>query len=465
MSKRIFSSILVFSVVVLSLPFVCGCNAPREQLIAFNQYFEASDFNSATAFAEKNIQKRKNPNGEDLLWTLQAAAAKRILQDYNSSTQLLDNAEKHLQYYDTRPSLGDEVAAIAINDNAMPYKGEEYDGVMANTYKALNFMSENKPDLARVEFNRAIDRQRRTKEKFEKEIKETKEKIDKMPYGNLINQTISDPNMGQTLHNKYPELYEYQAYKDYTNPFVTYLASVYFNAVGEPSTARDLLKETYGLVPENKYVEAEFKETEELLAKNENFKNTVWVVFENGLGPVKEEFRIDLPLFIAIHQVYYAGIALPKLQYRDSAFSYLQIEADGTQYNTAVVSNMDRVINSEFKKDFDAILMRAIISTTGKIVAQYALTQQGSDAANIGAMLIAAYSFATTAADVRIWTALPKDFQIARFPKPQNKILKITPFNAQPFDIELPNCDNVLVYVKIINRNSRPVYNIITVKN
>ncbi|MGA2915806.1 MAG: hypothetical protein ABSE89_07245 [Sedimentisphaerales bacterium] len=456
MNKRIFLSIIIAA----ELLFVFGCNAPREQLLAYNNYFEASDFNSASGYAEKKIHKGKNPDGDDLLWTLQAAAARRILKDFNSSTQYFDTAEKDLHYYDTRFSL-DEVTAIAINDNAMPYKGEEYDGVMANTYKALNFMSENKPDLARVEFNRAIDRQRRTKEKFEKEISERKAQIDKMPYGNLVNQTTSDPKMEQTLHDKYPQLYEYQAYKDYINPFVTYLASVYFNATGEPSTARDLLKETYGLVPENKYVEAEFKETEELLAKNENFKNTVWVVFENGLGPVKEEFRIDLPLFVATSRVLYAGIALPKLKYRDIAFSYLQIEADGKSYDTAVVSNMDRVIHSEFKKDFESILFRAIISTTGKVVAQYALSQQDSAAANIGSIMIAAYSFATNAADVRIWTSLPKDFQIARFPKPQNKMLKITPLNAQPFDIELPDCDNVLVYIKIINRNSRPVCNII----
>jgi len=457
MSKRIFSSIIIAA----GLLFICGCNAPREQLLAYNKYFEASDFNSASTFAEKNIKKRTNPDGDDLLWTLQAAAAKRILKDYNSSTQYFDNAEKHLQYYDKRSSLGDDISTVVINDNAMPYKGEEYDGVMANTYKALNFMSENKPDLARVEFNRAIDRQRRTKEKFEKEIRETNAKIAKAKYGNLINQTISDPNTEQTLHNKYPELYEYQAYKDYTNPFVTYLASVYFNAIGESSTARDLLKETYGLVPDNKYVEAEFKETEKLLDKNENFKNTVWLVFENGLGPVKEEFRIDLPLFIATSSVLYAGIALPKLQYRDSAFACLQIEADGTSYNTLVVSNIDRVIHSEFKKDFESILLRAIISTTGKVAAQYVLSSQDSTAATIGSIMIAAYSFATNAADVRIWTSLPKDFQIARFPKPQNKILKITPLNSETFDIELPDSDNILVYVKIIQRNSKPVYSVI----
>ncbi len=461
MNKRILPSIFIFSAIILSLPLVCGCNAPREQLLTYNKYFEASDFNSASTFAEKNIAKRKNPDGDDLLWTLQAAAAKRILKDYNSSTRYFDTAEKHLQYYDMRPSLGDEISAVAINDNAMPYKGEEYDGVMANTYKALNFLSENKPDLARVEFNRAIDRQRRTKEKFEKEISETKAKIEKMPYGSLINQTISDSNMEQTLHDKYPELYEYQAYKDYTNPFVTYLASVYFNSIGESSTARDLLKETYGLVPDNKYIEAEFKETEKLPDKNENPKNTVWLIFENGLGPVKEEFRLDLPLFIATSRVQYFGIALPKLQYRDSAFGCLQIEADGAHYNTLVVSNMDRVIHSEFKKDFESILTRAIISTTAKVAAQYVLSSQDSTAATIGSIMIAAYSFATNAADVRIWTSLPKDFQIARFPRPQNKILKITPLNSQTFDIELPECNNVLVYIKIIQRNSNPVYTVI----
>jgi hypothetical protein len=461
MSKRIFLPIIIFSITVAYLPFVCGCNAPREQLLTFNKYFETSDFNSASAFAEKNIKKRKNPDGDDLLWTLQAAAARRALKDYNSSTQYFDTAEKHLQYYDRRSSLGDEISAVAINDNAMPYKGEEYDGVMANTYKALNFMLENKPDLARVEFNRALDRQRRTKEKFEKEISETKAKIDKSPYGGLINSTISDPNMGQTLHDKYPELYEYQAYKDYTNPFVSYVASVYFNSIGESSTARDLLKETYGLVPDNKYVAEEFEETEKILAANKTFRNTVWLIFENGLGPVKEEFRIDLPLFIATSRIQYAGIALPKLKYRDIAFPCLQIEADGAHYNTIVVSSMDRVIHSEFKKDFESILTRAIISTTAKVAAQYVLSSQDSTAATIGSIMVAAYSFATNAADVRIWTSLPKDFQIARFPKPRNKILKITPLNSETFDIELPDSDNVLVYVKIIQRNSKPVYSVI----
>jgi hypothetical protein len=462
MNKRIYVLIIVFTTIVLSLPLISGCNSMQERLQSFNERFEAADFNSAAISAQKHFDKnRKNPNNDDLLWILQAAAAKRSFKDYNSSTKSFDKAEDFLKFYDLRWSGGDQAAAMVVNDNVIPYQGKQYDRVMVNAYKALNFMAQGNFDLARVEFNRALDRQRRTKEIFEKEIRQEKEKLDKAQCGNLAKSTLNDPKLGQALHDKYPELDEYQAYSNYINPFVTYLASVYYNGTGQPSEARNLLKETCGLVPENNSIAQEFNETEKLLAENGTFKNTVWVIFENGVGPVKEEFRIDLPIFIATNRVFYAGIALPKLKYRDSAITSLQIDSNGTIYNTSVVCNMDRVIHSEFKKDFDAALLRAIISTTAKVIAQYALTSQGSSGASLLAMGIAAYSFMTNDADIRIWTALPKDFQFAKLPRPQNNILKITPANCQTFDIQLPNCNNVLVYIKIVQRNAKPVYEII----
>jgi hypothetical protein len=222
-----------------------------------------------------------------------------------------------------------------------------------------------------------------------------------------------------------------------------------------------LLKETVGLVPENKNIANEFEETENLIAAGQTVKNTVWVIFENGLGPRKDEFRIDLPLFIATDRVQYAGIALPRLTYRDNAFPYLMIDVNGVKYDTIVVGNMDRVINAEFKKDFDGILARAIISTAGKVMTQYALTNQDSRDGDIGSILVAIYSFVTNAADVRIWTALPKDFQAVRLQMPQNKALRITPASGETFDIHLPDCDNVLVYIKITQRNSAPICEVI----
>jgi uncharacterized protein len=121
---------------------------------------------------------------------------------------------------------------------------------------------------------------------------------------------------------------------------------------------------------------------------------------------------------------------------------------------------MDRVVQTEFSKEYPGILIRAIMSATAKAVAQYAIEQQGSNAATAMSFTMAAYSFATTAADVRIWTALPKDFQVARLPKPKNGRLKITPPGSAPIDIDIPQCNNAVVYVKIITNRAVPVCNV-----
>jgi hypothetical protein len=315
--------------------------------------------------------------------------------------------------------------------------------------------------LARIEFNRALDRQRRAKEKFVEEINKLNAELEqKQQQNGFTKSNVENPTTHQLLAQKYPNLYNFQAYPDFVNPFATYLAGVYFNLVGDHAKAVDLLKESYGMVGGNPFIAEDLNATEGVLGGGGRLENTVWVIFENGLGPVKEEFRIDIPLFIVTSQVKYVGIALPKLEFRNKAYPYLLINSDDKEYMTLPVADMDRVVQTEFSKDFGGILIRAIISATAKAVAQYAIQQQGGDAATMMSFAVAAYSFASTAADVRIWTALPKDFQVARFPKPKNGKLKITPPGSIPLDIDIPQCNNAVVYIKIITNQAVPVYNV-----
>jgi hypothetical protein len=455
---------LLFAILTLSiLSFSIGCNTPKDNLEVFNTSFEASNYDSSALFAQKKIGQRKNPSGEDLLWTLQLATVERIRQNYPTSTEYFDKAEDMLKFYDEQFTGGDIIASTAASDNLIPYRGEEYDGVMVNTYKALNFMTEGKLDLARIEFNRALDRQRRAKEKFTEEINKLNAEMEKNQQENaLAKSTVESQTTHDLLAQKYPNLYNFQAYPDFVNPFATYLAGVYFNLVGDPAKAVDLLKESYGMVGNNPFIADDFTATEEVLNKGGRLENTVWVIFENGLGPVKKEFRIDLPLFIATNKVKYVGIALPKLEFRNQAFPYLLVNSDDKEYMTLPVADMDRVVQTEFSKDYPGILTRAIISATAKAIAQYALEEQGSNAASIASIVVAAYSFASTAADVRIWTALPKDFQVARFPKPKTSKLKITPPGSFPLDIDIPQCNNAIVYIKIVNNQAVPICNVMT---
>ena len=124
------------------------------------------------------------------------------------------------------------------------------------------------------------------------------------------------------------------------------------------------------MVPDNDYIAKDLLLTDDVIAGKAKLENMVWVIFENGLGPVKEEVRIDLPLFLATSRVYYAGIALPRLRPRDVAYPCLIVETDAGTYQTKQVADMERVIQTEFQKDFRGILTRAIASAVLKAVAQ-----------------------------------------------------------------------------------------------
>lgn len=456
MRRASFRKLTIVMVLTLfNLPFLAGCGGPRGDIETFNRYFAAADCNNSTEFAQSKISERANPSGEDLLWTLQLACAQRLCRDYSLSTASFDKAEDMLKHYDEQLKLGDTVGSAIVNENVIPYRGEEYDAVLVNTYKALNFIAVGDYDLARVEFNRALDRQRRARENFNAEIRKLEKEIENRKNKTYdVKAAVDDPNTFALIEQKYPSLTQFEAYPDFVNPFATYMAGLFFNLVGDHDKAAYLLKESYGMVPDNPYLSEDLLLTDDVLAGKQRFENLVWVIFENGLGPVKEEFRIDLPLFLVTNKIRYIGIALPKLRLRDQAYPYLTVKTETDSRQTAILADMDRVIQTEFSKDFKAILTRSLISATAKAVAQYALEDNDS---SLAAAFMAIYNYATTAADLRIWTALPKDFQLARCQMPKNHKLAITAPGCISFDIIIPECKNAVVYVKIIQPGSEPI--------
>jgi hypothetical protein len=369
-----------------------------------------------------------------------------------------------LNFFDYQTEAADSTAAIAVSENIVPYLGEEYDGIMVNTYKALNFMALGENDQARVEFNRALDRQRRAKENFAEEITKLQKDLDKTQEkeGTQVKENVDNPEINKLLTERYPGLYEFEAYPDFINPFTTYIAGVFFNLVGDHSKAVTFLKESYGMVSDNEYVAQDLAVTEKVLDGQAELKDTLWVVFENGMGPIKEEFEINIPLFIETDHVKHFGIALPRLLFREQAYPFLSIKAGDNNYKTLIVGDMDRVVHTEFSKDFKGILTRAIMSATAKVAAQYALSNQNDSTSEILSLLSTVYSYVTTAADVRIWTSLPKNFQIARLPIPPDRLITIEPPDGEPLPVEIPACKNALVYVRIPHKQTKQVIDLMT---
>ncbi|CAI6145216.1 MAG: hypothetical protein SPLUMA1_SPLUMAMAG1_01844 [uncultured Sulfurimonas sp.] len=127
---------------------------------------------------------------------------------------------------------------------------------------------------------------------------------------------------------------------------------------------------------------------------------------------------------------------------------------------------MDRVIQTEFAKSYDAIVRRAILSTATKTAINYAIQEQTKDNNSGLAAFVsvpsAIYQVASTQADTRSWTTLPKEFQLARFKRPKNGNISITASNNLLIkNIQLPVSQHTLIYVKIATLNAQASVKII----
>jgi hypothetical protein len=453
---------------IIAALVLAGCNPPMKQLREFDGLYQQGCLHDAEEFCEDRIKNPNDASGNNLLWALQMGIVQRCRLKYDDSTLWFDRCEEMMKTFDFQLRQTDVVATTFVNDNIIPYRGKAYDGILVNTYKALNFMVLGRDDLARVEFNRAMERQTRAKEFFNEQIQKEKEQLERANAEKKVDysKTVDSNDVKDQIRQAYPGLYEFEAYPDFVNPFSTYLAGVFFLIQGDIGKSRDLLKETAGMVPDNPYVQKDFEVADAFLATNSALSPTVWVFFENGVGPTKEEYRIDLPLFLFTDRIFYAGIALPKLVQRSAAAERLSIQMGDNVIPTEIVGDMDRVIQTEFAKEYPWILTRALIAATVKGVSQYALATSGDkndDSGKVAAAVgIALYSWMTTAADVRIWSALPKNFQVARIPMPEDGKLTIRSSQGRTIPVTLNPCRFAVVYIKMVTSSSEPIISVIT---
>ena len=470
-------SIIKLSIATTSIIILSGCAAVTGHKGAMNDFDKV--LNSGNC--DLSIIDKKLEDGDTILWGAQGGSLARDCKIYNKSIIYLDKAEKEYKESVDKDNIAknalESSTSMLVNNNVNEYEGNTYEKVMVNTYKALNFMNMNDQANARVEFNRALDRQRRAKEYFEKEIKEKKEELKKTSdkkeeeiakknqkndkndkKDNKIGSfdTFDAANNKKTqdaIYKKYNSLLnDFDAYPDFVNPFTTYIAGVYFMLEGDSSKARNLLKESVSMAPKNKQILSDFKLSDKYINSLKNAKeNYAWVIYENGQGMVKDEIRIDIPLFLFTSNAYYTGIALPKITERTNSYKHLNINGK----KTTQVCNMDNVIKTEFKKRFPMIVTEAVLNTVIKTVAQKQLKDKGGI---VGGIVGSLYQGLTNKSDVRSWTALPKEFQSTRVTL-NNKPIKIKDDKGNLIQsINIPNGKNALIYVRSRNAGDTKIH-------
>jgi len=451
-----------------------GC-APKEVMVTGDKKVAKGEYHEAAAIYNEAIDIDDRTQRNNLLWYLNSGLSYRFDHNSSASIKAFDESEwliKHYQEQLLNSDIGQGASSVLVNDTTRPYIGTQYDGVMANTYKAINYLELGDMAGARVEFNRAIDRQRRAKAYYAKMIQKNneaiknKEKKDK----NGVNSDDSMPAADKALQEKYPSLYNFEAYPDFINPMVSYLAGIFALSEGNDAKALSLLKEAYGMNQTSQYIAKDLELVDARLdGYKVDHKGLVWVIIEDGLAPIKTEWRMDIPVWIFSNNLNYVSLALPRIHKRKNAFSGYSIANQDKVSKTETISEMDRVIMTEFKKEFPAVLRRAIFSATTKAVIQYEMQRQAQNSDGKAGLAFAIASIATTVytvasaqADTRTWTTLPKRFDLIRLERPSNgKIVVKTSTGLSLEEIEIPLSEYTLVYIKMPAPGAKPSVSVI----
>lgn len=392
---------------------------------------------------------------------LEQGTIRRDLGNLTGSEASYQVADDQIDRIDQKPdvSVSQEVYASVTNMNNLTYRGYDYDRVMLSVYRALNCMQMGNLPAARVNLIGAYNRQVDAVDRNAKRIAKAQQSADKVASDKGVNvaRTRNDSRFSVAMDEHYANLKQYHAYGDYVNPFAEWLQGLYFFADAADGSdmerSRKSMQRTSGMVPANQYVQQDYKMLN-AIQQGQAIKPITYVILATGTAPMRGEFRLDIPVFLFATDVDYVGANFPVLKFNPNFLRHLTVLSQGQRYDTQLLVDMDSIVAQEFENDLPGVITRTIISAASKAAIAYGLRKTVKDQDSWEAVAIrvatAAYQVSTNEADLRTWASLPKQFQVARFPTPDNRMIQLQggPSGSIPVDL-IPGKINV-VFVRSI---------------
>ncbi len=450
--------------VLLAAALFSGCATYNTKTQGLGTAWNAGEWQRAAQEAQAGSKDHEG-SADALVWRLEEGATLRGAQQFAASNEAFDKAEQRVTEFDkaAEVSVSDEFAASLTNLSYLPYRGYAYDRIMLNTYKALNYLQLGNYDSARVELNRALERQREAVAANAERIERAKQVAQKSSEDASENQSgehydvqkgEADPQLQTQLTSAYANVKALRAYSDYVNPFTVFLDGLYCltRSTGDSDLerARKSFERVAGMVPENAFVAQEL----ELVQKAQNgapLPALTYVIFETGLAPTRDEIRIDIPLFLVNNEVPYVGAAFPILKPTDVYAPDLTAEGQDVPPTRALVlCSMDSVIATDFDNELPIVITKTLLSAGAKAAAAYGMKEATKDAGIAGLLMqigTTVYQIAMNQADMRTWTTLPKQFQYVRVSTPADRRITVVSSGRRSTVELLPGTVNV-IYVK-----------------
>lgn len=469
------------------LPFavVCalvGCRTTKDVLNDYEADVMSGNYSAPIAEVTELAGKK---DGSEQMWRLLSGAASYMADDKQSALRQFDAAEEVFKKNDKTSvfsQAGSGVLAMLMNDKSFPYDGGGQDRIFTCLYKAVDFMCLGKTDAARVELNRSCQYQTNWLHDRQRDIDAAARKLDEEAASYQRQQGVANATSGKSRSGQTSAVLSDAGFaaqvrqqcgfdpalsrdlskmpaEDYMNAYAMHVTGVFRWLNGDSD--RNELRDAARLARNNSVVVRDYAEMD----KGVRPDGFVWIWAEDGLCPVREEWRIDLPLGVLPYvnrYVMYAGMALPYLRARGAGASAWNVTAGGVTETLRDVANVDGLVKAEYDVYMRGALTREITRTLVKVGVQVALgaaaeaasrreRKKGGGSSDYWALKlsqagVATWAAGTTAADLRSWTALPKSVKVARVPRPADGKLVVTA-DGQRIEISLPP-GNAMVFIR-----------------
>ncbi len=456
---------------------LAGCQTYNSKSAGMYSAWQGGNAEAAASEATRRAEEAAGGRDE-LLWRLEQGTTLAKAGQLENSTEAFDRAESLVNQFenDAKIKLGGRTASLLTNQAVLPYRGRAYDKIMMNAYKALNYMEADNPAAARVELNRAMQRQRDAVDENSRRIQEAVDQAEAARKGRLektdgstapgydVARAQEDPRFANATEAEMNRLEDHiLPYADYVNPFAVFLDGLFFCYYGVDGSdlerARKSFERVAAMSP-GPYTEAD-RAMAERVASGGPVDIVTYLVFATGSAPTRSENKIEIPLWLVSREVSYVAASFPRLEF-SSRYSpqLIAFNNDGEEYPTQMLCSMDSVIARDFRNEWPAVMTNTLLTTAVKALAGYALedsVKREDEAVRFLAQIVnIGYQASTNVADLRTWTTLPKAFTYVRMPTPEDGQVN---FKAGMYDssVEVVPGKANFILVRSVNSSAFPI--------
>ena len=402
-----------------------ACGTYHTKHAKFHRLFSANKLVEADLLLAKGKRAEKSKN--KLLYYFDRGVVAHLLGRYKESNHFFEQAYLTHANFLTNPV--NEALVFLINPTVTDYRGEDHEVLLLHYYKALNFLQLGQYDAALVECRRL----------------------------NIKLNQLSDKHSNKYRRDAFIHTLMglvYQANHDYNNAFIAYRNAVeiyqedyrsLFGLAIPAQLKKDLLYTAYKTGLHEQV--AQYKQLFELSydpAQEADLGDAVFL-WNNGLGPIKDEWSINFVLVKgeagvvlfkneelgltfpfplpddgkqkgSLSDLQFIRVAFPKYQKRPLLYDQATITtAQGSQHHLELLEDINAIAFQVLQQRMVSELSKSLLRLALKKVAEHQVRKQNA----ILGTVLGGVNFFTEKADTRNWQTLPHSIYYTRVRLPE----------------------------------------------